>query len=67
VLLDNGQTVVIGGIYEQELLNTITKVPFLSDVPLMGWLFNKKSKQDNKTELLIFLTPRILSDSLSLR
>jgi len=67
VLLDNGQTVVIGGIYEQEQLNTITKVPFLSDVPLMGWLFNKKSKLDNKTELLIFLTPRILSDTLSLR
>ncbi len=67
VLLDNGQTVVIGGIYEQELLNTVTKVPFLSDVPLMGWLFNKKSKLDNKTELLIFLTPRILSDSLSLK
>jgi len=67
VLLDNGQTVVIGGIYEQELLSTVTKVPFLADVPLMGWLFNKKSKLDNKTELLIFLTPRILSDTLSLR
>jgi type IV pilus assembly protein PilQ len=67
VLLDNGQTVVIGGIYEQELINTVTKVPFLADVPLMGWLFNKKSRLDNKTELLIFLTPRILSDTLSLR
>ena len=67
VLLDNGQTVVIGGIYEQELLSTVTKVPFLSDVPVLGWLFNKKSKLDNKTELLIFLTPRILSGTLSLR
>ena len=67
VLLDNGQTVVIGGIYEQELLNTVTKVPFLADVPLVGWLFNKKSKLDNKTELLIFLTPRILSEALSLK
>lgn len=67
VLLENGQTVVIGGIYEQELLNTITKVPFLADVPLVGWLFNKKSKLDTKTELLIFLTPRILSESLSLK
>ena len=67
VLLDNGQTVVIGGIYEQELLSTVTKVPFLADVPLVGWLFNKKSKLDNKTELLIFLTPRILADALSLR
>lgn len=67
VLLDNGQTVVIGGIYEQEILSTVTKVPFLSEVPVLGWLFNKKSKLDNKTELLIFLTPRILSGSLSLR
>ena len=67
VLLDNGQTVVIGGIYEQELLNTVTKVPFLADVPLVGWLFNKKSKLDNKTELLIFLTPRILSEAFSLK
>jgi type IV pilus assembly protein PilQ len=67
VLLDNGQTVVIGGIYEQELLNTVTKVPFMADVPLIGWMFNKKSKLDNKTELLIFLTPRILSDALSLK
>ncbi len=67
VLLENGQTVVIGGIYEQELLSTVTKVPFLADVPLVGWLFNKKSKLDNKTELLIFLTPRILSDALSLK
>jgi type IV pilus assembly protein PilQ len=67
VLLDNGQTVVIGGIFEQELLNTVTKVPFMADVPLIGWMFNKKSKLDNKTELLIFLTPRILSDALSLK
>jgi type IV pilus assembly protein PilQ len=67
VLLDNGQTVVIGGIYEQEQLNTITKVPFLADVPLVGWMFNKKSKLDNKTELLIFLTPRILSETLTLK
>jgi type IV pilus assembly protein PilQ len=67
VLLENGQTVVIGGIYEQEMINTVTKVPYLSDVPLLGWLFNKKSNLDNKTELLIFLTPRILSDALSLK
>jgi type IV pilus assembly protein PilQ len=67
VLLDNGQTVVIGGIYEQELLSTVTKVPYLADVPLVGWLFKKKSETDNKTELLIFLTPRILSEALSLK
>ncbi len=67
VLLDNGETVVIGGIYEQDKNDTVTKVPFLGDIPLLGWLFKSKEAKDNKTELLIFLTPRILSDNLSLR
>jgi type IV pilus assembly protein PilQ len=67
VLLDNGETVVIGGIYEQDKNTTITKVPFFGDIPLLGWLFKSKEAKDNKTELLIFLTPRILSDNLSLR
>lgn len=67
VLLDNGETVVIGGIYEQDKNNTTTKVPFFGDIPLLGWLFKSKEAKDNKTELLIFLTPRILSDNLSLR
>jgi type IV pilus assembly protein PilQ len=67
VLLDNGETVVIGGIYEQDKVDTITKVPFFGDIPLLGWLFKSKEAKDNKTELLIFLTPKILSDNLSLR
>jgi len=67
VLLDNGETVVIGGIYEQDKVNTVTKVPFFGDIPLLGWLFKSKETKDNKTELLIFLTPRILSENLSLR
>lgn len=67
VLLDNGETVVIGGIYEQTKTNTTTQVPFFGDLPLLGWLFKNKSEVDNKTELLIFLTPRILSDRLTLR
>ncbi len=67
VLLDNGETVVIGGIYEHDRQDTITKVPFFGDIPIVGWLFKNKTVQDNKTELLIFLTPRILSDRLSLR
>jgi type IV pilus assembly protein PilQ len=67
VLLDNGETVVIGGIYEQDKNSTITKVPFFGDIPLLGWLFKSKEVKDDKTELLIFLTPRILSDNLSLR
>jgi type IV pilus assembly protein PilQ len=67
VLLDNGETVVIGGIYEQDKVDTVTKVPFFGDIPLLGWLFKSKEVKDNKTELLIFLTPRILADNLSLR
>jgi len=67
VLLDNGETVVIGGIYEQDKTDTLTKVPFFGDIPLLGWLFKSKEAKDNKTELLIFLTPRILSENLSMR
>jgi len=67
VLLDNGETVVIGGIYEQDQNTTIDKVPFFGDLPLLGWLFRSKSVRDNKSELLIFLTPRIVSENLALR
>lgn len=66
VLLDNGETVVIGGIYTQDKNNTVTKVPFFGDLPLVGWLFTEKEYKDNKTELLIFLTPKILSTNLSM-
>jgi len=67
VLLDNGETVVIGGIYSQDKIDTVTKVPFFGDIPLLGWLFKGKEAQNNRTELLIFLTPKILSDNLSMR
>ena len=67
VLLDNGETVVIGGIYSQDKNNTVTKVPFFGDIPLLGWLFKSKEVKDNRTELLIFLTPKILSDNLTMR
>ncbi len=67
VLLDNGETVVIGGIYEQDRNDTVTQVPFLGDIPLLGWLFKSKEFKDNKTELLIFLTPRILAQQTGLR
>jgi len=65
VLLDNGETVVIGGIYELDKSQTETKVPFFGDVPLLGHLFKNKVAVDSKTELLIFLTPRILSELAS--
>lgn len=67
VLLDNGETVVIGGIFEQDKNTSTTQIPFFGDIPLLGWLFKNKAVQDNRTELLIFLTPRILSDRLGLR
>lgn len=64
VLVDNGQTVVLGGIYEINKSNTITKVPGLGDIPGLGMLFRKTSRSNDKAELLIFVTPRILSDTL---
>ena len=63
VLVDNGETVVLGGIFEQETKNSQTKVPFLGDIPYLGRLFRKDVKSDNKRELLIFVTPRIVNDS----
>ncbi|WP_434533961.1 type IV pilus secretin PilQ [Acinetobacter schindleri] len=65
VLVENGETVVLGGIFEQENLNQQTKVPFLGDIPYLGRLFRKDTKSDNKRELLIFVTPRIVNDSVS--
>ena len=65
VLVENGETVVLGGIFEQETLNNQTKVPFLGDIPYLGRLFRKDVKSDNKRELLIFVTPRIVNDSVS--
>ena len=64
VLVDNGQTVVLGGIYEITKQNTVTKVPGLGDIPGIGILFRNTKRQNDKAELLIFVTPRILSDSL---
>jgi type IV pilus assembly protein PilQ len=65
VLVADGQTVVLGGIYETERRETVTKVPFLGDIPFVGTLFRSKSRQDNKAELLIFVTPRILEEGSS--
>ena len=62
VLVENGQTVVLGGIYETERRETINKVPFLGDIPGLGVLFRSKSMKNDKSELLIFVTPRILEE-----
>jgi type IV pilus assembly protein PilQ len=67
VLVDNGDTIVLGGIFEQTTRTTVTKVPLLGDLPVVGYLFKNTSKQDDKTELLIFVTPKIVKDALSIR
>jgi type IV pilus assembly protein PilQ len=66
VLVADGQTVVLGGIYETERRETITKVPYLGDIPGVGALFRSKTRVDNKAELLIFVTPRILEEGTSI-
>lgn len=67
VLIDNGGTVVIGGIYQQEERSSVSKVPFFGDIPVLGNLFKTTGKVNDKTELLIFLTPKILNDKVSIR
>ena len=61
VLVKHGQTIVLGGVYEESNLSTNTKVPVLGDIPVVGRLFKKTQQRDNKRELLIFLTPKIIS------
>lgn len=67
VRVNNGETLVLGGIFDQQELNNIGKVPFLGDLPVVGNLFKTTSRQNVKTELIIFLTPRIIDERLTLR
>jgi type IV pilus assembly protein PilQ len=66
VLISNGQTVVLGGIYKQDKYNTLNRVPFLGKLPVVGALFSNKSTVIKNEELLIFITPRIITNYLSL-
>ena len=66
VLVDNGDTVVLGGVFEQTKRKDLERVPFFSDLPLVGPLFRNEATRDQKTELLIFVTPKIIKDTLSL-
>jgi len=63
LLVDNGQTVVLGGIYETTKATQVTRVPFFSDIPVLGNLFKSTRDVDDRTELLIFVTPKILQGS----
>jgi type IV pilus assembly protein PilQ len=65
IAVNNGDTAVIGGIYEETITNNTTKVPFLGDIPFFGYLFKTTDRESDKTELLIFLTPRIIKDTVN--
>jgi len=67
VLVDNGDTAVLGGIFETVTRTDVVKVPLLGDIPVLGAFFRRTSKQQDKTELLIFITPRIIKESLTVR
>jgi type IV pilus assembly protein PilQ len=67
VLVSNGETAVLGGIFQQTERNDVDKVPFFGDLPVLGNLFKRRTTQADKTELLIFITPKIMDDSLGLR
>lgn len=65
VLVDNGETVVLGGIYEQNKGSASRRVPFFGDLPYVGFLFKTTTNQDIQRELLVFITPKIIKDSLT--
>ena len=67
VLVDNGETVVLGGVFERTKSKNVGRVPFFGDLPYVGWAFKQEQIQDENSELLIFLTPKILKDTLTLR
>ncbi len=67
VLVENGGTVVLGGIYTQTERNEVNKVPLLGDIPVLGYLFQNRAKSINKTELLVFITPKIVTDRSAAR
>jgi type IV pilus assembly protein PilQ len=67
VLVENGGTVVIGGIFEQNEQTSVTKVPWLGDLPVLGYLFKTETRDSSRTELLVFLTPRVVSERSALR
>jgi type IV pilus assembly protein PilQ len=65
VLVENGGTVVIGGIFEMEETNQENKIPFLGDVPVMGNLFKSRTRESSKREMLVFITPKVITERAS--
>lgn len=66
VLVDNGETLVLGGIYERDKLDEVDRVPFFGELPMVDWLFKTTRKTDDKSELLIFITPKIVKENFRL-
>ena len=64
VVVENGGTVVIGGVFVTKNSDTVSKIPMLGDIPVLGWLFKTKSEAIDRRELLIFITPRLMSDKM---
>jgi type IV pilus assembly protein PilQ len=62
VLVNNGETIVLGGIYQQQIISSVSKVPVLGDIPYFGWMFRNSTNFNEKKELLIFVTPRIVTE-----
>jgi type IV pilus assembly protein PilQ len=67
VLVENGGTVVIGGIFEQNERTDITRVPWFGELPVIGWMFKNTTTNQQKTELLVFITPRIVNERMTIR
>jgi len=66
VLVDNGETIVLGGVYEQTKANNVQRIPFFGDLPIVGFLFRSQFEQNNKSELLIFVTPKLIKENAKL-
>ena len=65
VIVEDGQTVVLGGVFRNRTNNNVDKVPFLGDLPYIGRAFRKDVRNNNKEELLIFVTPKLINDGTS--
>ena len=67
VRVEDGETIVLGGVYEADTVDIVNSVPWFADLPIVGWMFRKTTKSDFKKELLVFITPKITKDSLKMR
>jgi type IV pilus assembly protein PilQ len=67
VLVDNGETVVLGGVFERNVSRNVERVPFLGEIPFVGFFFRSTSERDDNNELLMFITPKILKETVGVR